>query len=342
MGKRFLIFAAALFLFGCNSDQEEEVPAETAFRVFEVPDHFPDPVYDFSQNPITEAGFELGRSLFYDVRLSRGEQVSCGSCHAQVHAFADHAASFSIGVDGKFGLRNAPGLYNLAWMPEFMWDGGINHIEVMPIAPITDSLEMDMDLAELITYLQEETEYPDKFEAAFGSSEITSMNLLLAITQFQGAIVSASSRYDQYLNGEYQLTPAQERGLNVFEAKCASCHSGVMQTDFSYRNNGLDGDFEDLGRGRITLDPDDYGKFKVPSLRNVALTNPYMHDGRFMTLEQVLDHYSDGIVESNTLDPSLTGGIQLTEEEKSDILQFLFTLSDFDLLGDSRFSEPVR
>lgn len=327
-------------LISCQDDKQE--PPEAEFSAYEVPAHFPDPVYNFDGNPITEKGFELGRKLFYDKRLSRGQQVSCGSCHAQVHAFADHALPLSIGVDGKEGRRNSPGLYNLAWTEAFMWDGGINHIEVMPIAPITDSVEMDIPLSDLVEYLQTETEYPEAFNAAFGSTEITSARLLKALTQFQGSIVSDGSRYDKYLQGQYSMTVEQERGLALFEANCAGCHAGVLQTDFSYRNNGLDAYFTDLGRGRITQNPDDDGKFRVPSLRNVALTNPYMHDGRFFTLEQVLDHYSEGIVESPGLDPVLANGIPLTEDEKEDIIEFLYTLSDFELLGDLRFSEPLE
>jgi cytochrome c peroxidase len=336
--KRILFVGLLFSLFACTGEEQES--PTPAFSVFEVPAHFPEPVYDFSENPISKEGFELGRKLFYDVRLSRGQQVSCGSCHAQVHAFADHSTPLSSGVDGLLGIRNSPGLYNLAWIEDFMWDGGINHIEIMPIAPITDPVEMDIPLADLIEYLQNETEYPSEFEKAFGSSEIDSKNLLLALTQFQGSIVSDGSRYDKYLQGEYVLTEIQQRGMEVFEAKCSSCHSGVLQTDGSFRNNGLDSVFTDLGRGRITQLESDYGKFRVPSLRNVALTNPYMHDGRFATLEQVLDHYSEGIQPSPTLDPSLSGGIPLTEDEKEAILEYLYTLSDFELLGDLRFSQP--
>ncbi|HKK38199.1 MAG TPA: cytochrome c peroxidase [Cryomorphaceae bacterium] len=332
--------ALVALLVSCQNDERE--PPTSEFSVFEVPAHFPDPVYDFDGNPITEEGFNLGRKLFYDKRLSRGSQVSCGSCHAQVHAFADHAVPLSVGVDGREGKRNSPGLYNLAWTEAFMWDGGINHIEVMPIAPITDSAEMDIALADLLDYLQNETEYPQEFGEAFGSTEISTSNLLKALAQFQGAIVSDGSRYDQYIKGLYIPTEAQLRGMALFEANCSGCHGGILQTDFSYRNNGLDADFTDLGRGRVTQNSADNGKFRVPSLRNVALTNPYMHDGRFFTLEQVLDHYSEGIVESGTLDPALTNGIPLTENEKEDIIEFLYTLSDFELLGDLRFSEPAK
>jgi len=326
----------------CACQNETEEPQQDEFIVFEVPPHFPEPVYDFSENPITKEGFELGRKLFYDVRLSRGAQVSCGTCHAQVHAFADHSTPISFGVDSRAGIRNATGIYNLAWINDFMWDGGINHIEVMPLAPIGEPAEMDMDLAELIEYLQSETEYPQEFEKAFGTDSIDTQKFLLALTKFQGAIVSDGSRYDQYLLGEFSLNEQQENGLHIFEAKCSSCHSGVLQTDGSFRNNGLDSVFNDLGRARITSNAEDNGKFRVPSLRNVALTNPYMHDGRFATLPQVLDHYSEGIVNSPTLDAELTGGIPLTEAEKTDLLEFLYTLSDFELLSDFRFAEPRK
>jgi cytochrome c peroxidase len=311
---------------------------QTSFRGFEVPPHFPEPIYDFEGNPPSQKVFELGRKLFFDARLSRGAQVSCGSCHAQVHAFADHGTSVSAGVDGLLGTRNSPPLSNLAWYPSFMWDGGVNHIEVMPLAPITNPEEMDFEIDELISYLQNETEYPELFGEAFGEEVIDTRNMLLAITQFQGLLVSARSKYDQYILGELTLSAEELAGMNLFEEKCSSCHSGVLQSDFSFRNNGIDSVFADEGRMRITNDPLDKGKFKVPSLRNVALTNPYMHDGRFSSLIRVLDHYSDGVISSPTLDPILEGGIPLTEDEKVELIAFLNTLSDFEFISNHNFA----
>lgn len=329
---------AVLLVVGCTSHALEE-PTKP-FRGFVAPAHFPPPAYDFEQNPVTEAGFELGRKLFYDPRLSRDGTVSCGSCHAQVHAFADHNRALSFGVDGRIGLRNTPGLANLAWFPSYMWDGGITHLEVMPLAPLTDENEMDIDLAVLLDYLNEETEYPEEFAEAFGQAEVTSQRLLLAISQFQGSMVSASSKYDQFLLDRQSLTPLEMTGLEVFDASCSSCHSGPLFSDFSYRNNGLDSVFTDGGRARITLNPGDMGKFRVPSLRNVALTYPYMHDGRFRTLTEAVAHYADGIAHSETLDPQLQSGLDLSEEDQEALVAFLKTLTDYSFIGDMRFSEP--
>lgn len=331
-------FATGLLLSSCAPDMQE-APTEP-FVGFVVPAHFPPPVYSFDGNPVTEAGFELGRKLFYDKRLSVDGTVSCGTCHAQVHGFADHNIPLSFGVEGRMGKRNTPGLANLAWIPAFMWDGGINHIEVMPIAPITDHAEMAHDLSRLITYLQSATEYPEAFQKAFGQSTINTQNLLRAIAQFQGSMVSYRSKYDKWLRGELSLTANEEAGRLIFEAKCSSCHPGPLFTDFTYRNNGLDSTFTDQGRMRITLDPQDEGSFRVPSLRNVALTGPYMHDGRFRNLRQVLDHYDHGIVQSPTLDLELLQGITLSTDEQDLLIDFLHTLSDFDFISDHRFSEP--
>jgi len=339
MIRQTLALLGLLLLISCQKEVSEP---QSVFTVFEVPDHFPEPKYDFSANPISEQGFELGRKLFYDPRLSVDGTVSCGSCHAQVHAFADHGLALSEGVDGKLGRRNAPGIYNLAWIPEFMWDGGIHHIELISLAPLTDSVEMAHTMEDLLSYLNSETEYPPEFEAVFGSAEITSYELLLALTQFQGSIVSDGSKYDKFLRGELQLSADETQGMELFNSNCSSCHSGVLQTDFSYRNNGLDLVSDDKGRGRITLRESDIGKFRVPSLRNVRLTNPYMHDGRFPTLKAVLDHYDSGIQPHPNLDPQLQQGIELTEYEKERIIDFLKTLSDFDLLSDRRFSEPAQ
>jgi cytochrome c peroxidase len=330
----------AITLSACDNTETE--PPQNSFRGFVVPAHFPDPVYDFSTNPVTPVGFELGRKLFYDVRLSSDGTISCGSCHAQVHAFADHNTAVSTGVQGRLGNRNAPAIFNLAWTPAFMWDGGINHIEVMPIAPFTDHNEMDMELSAIVDFLNSDDDYRKMFRTAFANGAVDTKNLLLALAQFQGSIVSAGSKYDKYILGEINLSAKELEGLTLFETHCSGCHSGVLFTDFSYRNNGLDSQFSDHGRARITLSQADEGKFRVPSLRNVRLTNPYMHDGRFATLIQVLDHYAEGVQYSPTLDPKLQEGIPLSIAEREAIIEFLITLNDFEMISDATYSEPLK
>lgn len=322
-----------LLLSSCQSDDNETV-------ILELPSHFPAPVYDFSNNPITSEGFELGKKLFYDPILSKDSTISCGSCHAQVHGFADHNVAFSTGFGGRLGSRNSPPTVNLIWNTSFMWDGGVNHLEVMPIGPITDPNEMAETLTGIIAKLQNHRKYPSLFSNAFGSKEITSQKLLYAIAQFQGSIISANSRYDDMIQGKVLFTDDEAAGHNVFKENCAACHVPPLFTDFSFKSNGTVPKKMEEGRERITLDPLDYGKFKVPTLRNIELTYPYMHDGRYFTLVQVLDHYQDCHTNEMEVDPILSRGITLTALERKQLLTFLKTLTDAPLLRNNKFSEP--
>lgn len=329
-----------LTLSSCNPEEDDD-PLNAPSLDFYVPTGFPQPVYSFSNNPISKNGFELGRKLFYDPILSRDSTISCGSCHQQFTAFAHADHRLSHGIDDQLGKRNSPGLFNMAWFPSFMWDGGVNHIEVQPLAPIANPVEMDEDIANITVKLQRVEAYRNLFKRAFGSDSITLQNTLLAMTQFMGRMISDNSAYDRYRLGNGQFNAAETRGLALFRANCSSCHAEPLMTDMQFRNNGLDSVFrKDAGRAHITQLPQDSGKFKVPSLRNVALTYPYMHDGRFQTLERVLDHYSSGIRNSPTLDPLLQQPISLSQQDKSDIIAFLNTLTDHAFISDSRFSEP--
>lgn len=333
-----LLISFSFTLHSCKKDNQEQ--QQTQFIGFVAPDNFPPPAYNFKGNPVTEAGFELGRKLFYDPILSVDNTISCGSCHAQVHGFADHGHRFSTGIKDREGTRNSPALSNLAWYPSFMWDGGINHIEIMPIAPITEPNEMGETLNNVITKLNNNGEYPSLFKNAFGVEKVDAQKLLFALTQFMGSMVSSNSKYDKYIRNDVNLATDELNGLKLFRQHCENCHKEPLLTDFSFRNNGVGITEGDSGRQRITLDPNDKGKFKVPSLRNVALTYPYMHDGSIYSLEDVLDHYSEGITPSPTLDPSLQNGISLSQKEKTQLISFLKTLTDFTYISDSRFSEP--
>lgn len=319
-------------------DKEEVNPYEALN--FEAPSHFPTPVYNFSNNPITRDGFELGRRLFYDTRLSSDLTVSCASCHHPDLAFSDAGKSLSLGVGGAVGQRNSPSLSNLAWYPAFMWDGGVNHIEVSSLAAIVHPAELNMDFAVLLNRLREIPEYIIRFEKAFGTAEINDQRFFYALTQFTGMLISAESKFDKVKQGKSQFTNQEQLGEILFNQHCASCHAGVLQTDFSYRNNGLDTQFSDEGRMHITNNPNDLGKFRVPSLRNIALTPPYMHDGRFESLDQVLLHYQQGIQSSATLDPILNQTIALNFEERQAIIAFLHTLTDVKFIGNPKFSNP--
>ena len=338
---RFLAFSWVLFFFSACGGGDPE-PEEDIY-VFTKPPHFPKPVYTFENNPVTKEGFELGKKLFFDPILSRDKSVSCNNCHQQSRAFADsplHPAS--IGVSNQIGSRNAPALFNLAFMSEFFWDGGVTHLDFVPINAIESEIEMDETLANVVKKLNEHDEYPQLFKEAFGVEEITSPFMLHALSQFTAMMISASSKYDKYILGGESLSDEEIQGMTLFQQKCAPCHSGELFSDFSFRNNGLNGLFDDPGRGRITEDEDDHGKFRVPSLRNIELTAPYMHNAQFSTLEEVLDHYDEGMVGSSTLDPLFKEdgevvGIPLNEMDKSRIIAFLKTLTDREFISDPKF-----
>lgn len=326
-----------LLLAACRRDPDVE-----AARLFRVPDGWPQPVYNFEGNEPTSAGFALGRRIFYDANLSRTGQISCGSCHQSFAAFANAGHIVSHGVDDKLGTRNSPPLFNLAWHPSFMWDGGVNHIENQPAAPIANPVEMDMRLDSIVAYMQRDATYGAQFREAFGSSGISSQRMFLALTQFMGAMVSSNSRYDKYLRGESggAMSSDEIAGMQLFQQHCNSCHKAPLFSDFSFRSNGLPASaVKDSGLGHITGIAADNFKFKVPSLRNLQYTAPYMHDGRFHTLDEVLDHYDHGI-QGTATDPLLSGGIHLSATERSQLIAFLNTLNDEEFVRDSRFAEP--
>lgn len=352
MKKYLITFIAVLALVlatGIQSCEKTppvvEIPPKAEFY---VPANFPPPAYDLSKNPVTESGFKLGKALFYDPILSRDGTISCAFCHLQSSGFTQHGHDLSHGIDDKLTLRNSMPIMNLAWQKEFMWDGGVIHLDLFPPSPIEAHNEMDEKLPNVLQKLRNSPKYPKLFEAAFGTSEVTTDRFLKALSQFQLMCISANSRYDRYVRSEGGTLNSEEAaGLALFQQKCASCHVGELFTDLSYRNNGITRkNLTDLGRERITLDSADRYKFKVPSLRNVAKTPPYMHSGRYQSLESVLDHYASGVQDSPTLDSLLkqngTLGIPLTETEKRQIIAFLYTLTDGDFLNNPLLSEFVE
>lgn len=312
---------------------------------FKVPSGWPSPVYYFSGNELTKAGFILGRKLFYDTRLSKDNTISCGTCHQSFAAFANADHDVSHGINGLLGTRNSPPLFNLNWHPDLMWDGGVNHIEMQPVAPITNPVEMDETIENVVNKINLDPEYLKLSKEAFGVSNMNSERMLKALAQFMGAMVSANSKYDQYKRNEggVSLNAAELAGLKVFESKCASCHPAPLFTDLSIRNVGLKPSvINDSGRAKITLDPMDLYKFKVPSLRNLTYTAPYFHDGRAATLDDVFDQMEHGVWQSPSLDPLMKEGIALSTQEREDIKAFLKTLDDPTFINDKRFFEPVK
>jgi cytochrome c peroxidase len=307
---------------------------------FEVPKGFPKPVYDFSKNPLTEEGFELGKTLFYDPILSRDNTISCASCHLQQTGFTHVDHDLSHGIDGKIGTRNSLTLQNLAWSKNFMWDGGVNHLVVQPLAPITNPVEMDETLEHVVTKLQQSNTYPKLFEKAFGTQKITGQLTLKALSQYLVMLTSSNSKYDKMIRKEATFTTQEQNGYQLFKTHCASCHQEPLFASEKFENNGLtvDTTLNDFGRIRITQNPNDSLKFKVPTLRNIQFTFPYMHDGRFASLTEVVKHYNFGITQSKTLAKQLQKPMNLTDKERVDLVAFLLTLSDNGFLFNPKYS----
>ena len=335
------LFIISIFITGvlaCNKDAIE------TFTGFHQPAGFPEPVYHFATNEVTECGFELGRKLFYDPILSANNTVSCGSCHIQTSAFTQHGHSVSHGIYDRLGTRNSPPIMNLAWSTSFMWDGGVFDLDLQPIAPITNHVEMDDSVSNVLVRLRNSSAYPSLFKKAFGTEEITSARFLKALSQFMVMCVSSNSRYDSVKRNQVSFTADEQAGYGLFRQKCNSCHAEPLFTDHSFRNNGLvPSTVGDQGRYLVTLNATDKYKFKVPSLRNLTYTPPYMHDGRFFTVDAVLDHYSGQVKQTPNLDAQLQQngrlGIAMTADEKLKIIAFLNTLNDRQFLLDKRLSE---
>lgn len=311
-------------------------------ELFKVPPHFPQPSYNFKKNPLSIATVELGRRLFYDPILSRDSTISCSSCHLQYTAFTHVDHALSHGIQDRIGTRNAPALMNLAWQDQFMWDGAINHLDMQALAPITNHSEMDENLTHVLEKLRRSTTYPELFEEAFRDTVISSAHFLSAMSQFMLTLVSANSKYDRVVLKKDTFSPQEESGYQLFRQHCNSCHTEPLFTNHQFENNGLPVDslLQDKGRMIVTQNPTDAYKFKVPTLRNIEFSMPYMHDGRFKRLSEVLRHYTSDFTRESTTSPRLSKPIALTSNDKVDLIAFLLTLTDKTFLFDPRFSYP--
>ena len=328
--------ALSLALFGCSTESSDPPQAEeTAW--LDVPADFP-PLPAPPDNELTRERAALGKRLFFDTRLSRTEDVSCGTCHLQSAAFAD-PNRLSAGVEGRVGNRNAPALVNAAWSRSFFWDGGVSSLELQAIAPIQNELEMDMTLEAVAARLKQDEELSAEFEAAYGEgpSEFT---IARAIASFVRTLVSGQSRYDRFVRGDSSaLDASEQRGLALFNGErgeCFHCHTGFNFAIDEFRNNGGSPDDPDPGRAVITQRAFDNGKFKVPTLRNVAVTAPYMHDGSLATLEEVVERYARGGLGHPNTDPLIVP-LDLSADDQRDLVRFLESLTDDAFLNDPRF-----
>ncbi|NVK04314.1 MAG: c-type cytochrome [Flavobacteriia bacterium] len=321
-------------MMSCEVEDVEPSPSSLI-----VPDHFPAMSFP-SDNSFSESRWELGKKLFFDPALSRDSSISCGSCHKADFALADDVA-ISPGVEGRLGSRNSPSLFNVGYLPYLMREGGVPTLEMQVLVPIQEHAEMDFNIVDAAIRIANNTEYSALSTRAYNRS-MDAFVITRALATYQRTMISGNSAYDDYLNGNTQaLSPSQKRGMDLFfssQTNCSSCHSGLLLSDHSFANNGLYEVYSDAGRMRLTNDSADFSLFRVPSLRNVEYTAPYMHDGSIATLEDVVAHYNSG-GSNNPQKSSLIHPLQLSQSEMEDLVNFLKSLSDPSVLTDERFKE---
>lgn len=352
-----VLIVALVLMIACKKEETVvECPTATPYNLV-IPPFFP-PMDIPADNPLTVEGVELGRFLFWEKKLSGNNTQSCGTCHLPEHGFSD-PAQFSTGINGDVGNRQAMALVNLGWAYNYFWDGRSPSLEDQVTHPVENPIEMAESWDNALEELRNDPIYPPMFEAAYGSTEITKEKAAKAMASFLRTLISSNSKFDLERRGEYTFTPLEEMGFNLFLAEggsnapegtvggdCFHCHgaAGMQMGDYLMHNNGLDATFEnDPGLAGITGNPLDSGKFKTPSLRNVEFSGPFMHDGRFATLEEVMDHYNSGGVISTTIDPFMEGaggGLFLSDVDKMAIIAFLKCLTDTTFMNNPAFSDP--
>lgn len=347
----FIVFTSILIVTLALQHKKNEITP-----VFlDTPVGFPEmPASD--ENPLSKEGIELGRMLFYDPILSRDQTFACATCHQQKFAFSDGKRK-TVGIQGNTLQRNTPGLFNLAWYPRLFWDGRSPSIEAQVLEPVRSHDEMNLDWKTAARRIQSHPSYPEIFKNVFGDQLIDSILIAKAIAQFERSLISSNAKFDKVLRGELYLTPSEYRGFVLMndqtKGNCLHCHTtdgNALGTTGAMSNNGLQAyskkQGDDLGLAAITADSMDFGKFKIPSLRNLLFTAPYMHDGRFESLEQVVDFYSEGLVNSPQIDSKMTGaahgGMRLSVSEKKDIVNFLKTLSDSSFVSNPKYASPFH
>lgn len=318
-----LLLASCCLAFGISGAYELSYPA-----------YFPAPAYDFSANPLTPEGIALGRRLFYDEVLSADGTVSCANCHSPYNAFAHTDHDLSHGINDQIGTRNAPALFNLAWATSFHRDGAHHNLELQALAPLSHPAEMGSSIGEAVERLQDHPVYPGRFARAFGDSVVTGERMLKALAQFQLTLVSANAKYDRVREAKDTFNLQEAKGYDLFKVHCNRCHTEPLFTNQGFAANGLEVDttLNDFGRIMITSLPADSLLFKIPSLRNLSFTHPYMHDGRFRKLRQVLQHYS-----TRAEDP-----LPLSSADQTDLIAFLLTLDDREFVFDREHGFPKQ
>lgn len=335
--KKIAGFLLLLLLFtSCNSDDSDMISIDNPEISLNIPAGFPELNAFVSQNKPTKYGVELGEMLFSEKRLSADNTISCASCHIQANAFADQHAQ-AVGIEGRIGLRNTPSIQNLAFMKFYNWDGSKLQLEDQPLVPIITHEEMDSSILEVIGKIKDDAVYRDLFRKAFGDENITPERIFKSIAQFEYTLISANSKYDKVKRKEASFTDSELQGYQTFQQKCASCHSSALFTDQTFRNIGfpINNNSNEAGRARVTGISGDLMSFRVPTLRNIEYTAPYGSFGQFSTLKSVLDYFDTGVLDAENLDPIFKNNgkrIPLTEEEKTNLIAFMKTLSDTDFV----------
>jgi len=327
-----LLIISFFWLFLCSNQ------LATSF----FPKQFPKPTYDFASNPLQKDVIDLGRRFFYDPILSKNNTISCASCHSPYNAFAHVDHELSHGIYDRIGFRNAPALFNLAWAPYFMQDGAIHHLDMQALAPISDSNEMNEAFDQVINKVNADATYQSLFKKIYHQPHISGAQFLKAISQFMLRLVSAESKYDSVMRGKAYFSQQEKKGYLLFQKHCANCHQEPLFTNYAFVNNGIgeNQQLHDLGRYRITKDSNDLLKFKVPSLRNIEFTAPYMHDGRYASLKEVLRFYASAHSTQPNTDKRLHNPLPLNANDQVDIISFLLCLSDKHFIFNTQHAYP--
>ncbi len=345
----FSLLIAFASIGGCKKESPYPDFNPTPYPL-EIPVGFPQMIIP-TNNPLTKEGVALGRKLFYEKLLSGNNTQSCGSCHNQTLAFSDNGNRFSRGIDGIEGHRNAQPIINIGFNLHFFWDGRASSLEIQALEPVPNPIEMHQSWPAAVAKLKQNENYKKEFYSAFGTDDFDSTHVAKALAQFMRTLISSNSRVDKKIRYEIDLSPSELNGLVIFQTErgdCFHCHNmdgGRLFTDNRFHNNGLDSVFTDQGRYTVTGNPADMGKFLTPTLRNIALTAPYMHDGRFQTLEEVVEHYNSGGKPSATVDPLMKHvgtGLNLSDQEKADLVAFLKALTDSTFITNPDFSDPFK
>ncbi|OXA93513.1 cytochrome-c peroxidase [Flavobacterium hercynium] len=339
MKKIFSLLSILLLVASCSNDDTEAIYYDNPEISLNIPADFPEVNSFVSLNKPTKYGVALGEKLFSEKRFSTDNTISCSTCHIQTSGFADHNPQ-AIGIEGRIGIRNTPSIQNLMFMKFYNWDGSKLQLETQTLVPIITHEEMDSSILEVIDKIKGDADYKDLFRKAFGDEEITPDRIYKSIAQFEYTLISTNSKYDKVKRNQGEaFTESEAAGYKTFQQKCMSCHRTELFTDQSFRNIGfpINTNSNEAGRGRVTGIPADFMSFRVPTLRNIEVTAPYGSFGQFTTLKSVLDYFSNGVIDAENLDPIFkdnAGKIPLTEEEKTNLIAFMKTLTDHEFLGN--------